>query len=357
MNVRLKPLKDQVIVVTGASSGIGLVTARIAAKRGARLLLIARNETALQQLTEKLNGESSKSHIATFVAGDVAEESVARSAAEEAVRRFGRIDTWINCAGISIYGRLVDVSLEDQRRLFETNFWGVVIGSRVAVEYLRQEGGALINIGSILSDRAIPLQGTYCASKHAVKAYTDALRMEVEHDGLPISVTLVKPGSIDTLYAEHAKNYLPNEPKNASPTYAPEVVAETILYCAEHPVRDVFAGGGAKIVSMLGSLAPRLTDKVMEYTMFAVQQSNQVDSDRQDNGLYGPARALQERGGRALYVAESSLYTQASLHPMVTGAVAALAGAVLISVLRRENSNGQSRRMRPMRSRTNEDFW
>jgi NAD(P)-dependent dehydrogenase (short-subunit alcohol dehydrogenase family) len=250
------------------------------------------------------------------------------------------------------------VSLEDQRRLFETNFWGVTIGSRIAVEHLRKNGGALINIGSILSDRAIPLQGIYCASKHAVKAYTDALRMEVEHDGLPISVTLVKPGSVDTPYTEHAKNYLPNEPQNAPPTYAPEVVAETILYCAEHPVRDVFAGGGAKVVSMFGSLAPRLLDKIMENTMFTAQQSDQADQDRQDNGLYSPARGLQERGGRALYVAESSLYTQASLHPLVTGAIAALAGATLISIFRRGSStNGHGRRMRPVRSRTNEDFW
>jgi hypothetical protein len=135
------------------------------------------------------------------------------------------------------------------------------------------------------------------------------------------------------------------------------VVAETILYCAEHPVRDVFVGGGAKVVSMLGHLAPRLTDKIMENTMFTVQQSDQADRDRQDNGLYGHARGLQERGGRAFYVAESSLYTRASLHPMVTGAVAAFAGVALISILRRGSSNGHGPVMRPARNRTNEDFW
>ena len=198
------------------------------------------------------------------MAGDVADEPALRRVAAEAISRFGRIDTWVNCAGISIYGRLMDVSLEDQRRLFETNFWGVVNGSRIAVQHLQKEGGALINIGSTLSDRAVPLQGIYCASKHAVKAYTDALRMEVEHDGLPISVSLIKPGAIDTPYAEHAKNYLANEPTVPPPVYAPEVVAETILYCAEHPVRDVFAGGGGKMLSFLGNLAPRRTDKVME---------------------------------------------------------------------------------------------
>lgn len=358
MNIRLKPLNEQVIVVTGASSGIGLVTARMAARRGARLMLTARNEQALQQVIREINGDRSNGGVADFAAGDVADEAVVRRVRDQAIDRFGRIDTWINCAGISIYGRVVDVSLEDQRRLFETNFWGVVTGSRIAVEHLRKEGGALINIGSILSDRAIPLQGIYCASKHAVKAYTDALRMEVEHDRLPISVTLVKPGSVDTPYAEHAKNYLPNEPQNASPVYyAPEVVAETILHCADHPVRDVFVGGGAKVVSMLGNLAPRLMDKVMNYTMFAAQQRDQAEQDRLDHGLYGPATGLQERSGRAPYVAESSLYTQASLHPMMTGAVAAVAGAALISLCRRGSANGHGSGMRPVRNRTNEEFW
>ncbi len=358
MNIRLKPLHEQIIVVTGASSGIGLVTARMAARRGARLILTARNEKALRQVTREINGHRSNGVVADFVAGDVADEAVVRRVADQAIDRFGRIDTWINCAGISIYGRVVDVSLEDQRRLFETNFWGVVIGSRIAVEHLREQGGALINIGSILSDRAIPLQGSYCASKHAVKAYTDTLRMEVEHDRLPISVTLVKPGSVDTPYAEHAKNYLANEPKNASPvSYAPEVVAETILYCADHPVRDVFVGGGAKVVSMLGSLAPRLTDTVMKYTMFTAQQRDQAEQDRLDHGLYSPAGGLQARGGRALYVAESSLYTSASLRPMMTGAVAAVAGAALISLCRRGSANGHGSGMRQPRSRTNENFW
>lgn len=352
MNVRLKPIKEQVIVITGASSGIGLVTARMAAKRGARVVAMARNEEALKQLAKEIKGDESTGGMATFVAEDVADEAAMHRVADQAIDRFGRIDTWVNCAGVSVYGRLTDVSLDDQRRLFETNFWGVVIGSRIAAEHLRKEGGALINIGSTLSDRAIPLQGIYCASKHAVKAYTDALRMEVEHDGWPISVTLIKPGAIDTPYAEHAKNYLPNEPTNPPPVYAPEVVAETILYCAEHPVRDVFAGGGGKMISFLGNLLPRFTDKVMEKTLFTVQQSSRPEEDRQDHGLYRPARGLQERGGRAPYVSESSLYTQVSLHPVATGAVVAMAGLTLASLLRHGlSANGGSRRRRPIEER------
>jgi hypothetical protein len=203
---------------------------------------------------------------------------------------------------------------------------------------MRHEGGALINIGSTSSDRAIPLQGIYSASKHALKAFTDALRMEIEHDGLPLSVTLVKPYAVDTPYAEHAKNYLPNEPATPPPVYAPEVVAETILHCAEHPVRDVFAGGGGKVVSVLGNLAPRLTDKLMQKTLFDAQQSERPEQDPHDNNLYAPASALQERGGRSPSVFESSLYTLASLHPILTGAVVAATGLTIASYVQRGRS-------------------
>jgi len=271
----------------------------------------------------------------------VGDEAAMRRVADEAIARFGRIDTWVNIAGVSIYGRLMDVSLEDQRRLMETNFWGVVNGSRIAIEHLRKQGGVLINMGSTLSDRAIPLQGIYCASKHAVKAYTDALRMEVEHDGLPIAVTLVKPYAIDTPYIDHAKNYLANEPAFPPPVYAPEVVAQTILHCAEHPVRDVFAGGSGKVVSALGRLAPRLTDKVME-SLFDMQQTDRPDHDRTANGLYSATSALRERSGRASHVAESSLYTQASLHPLVTGAMVVLAGLTLASAFRGRDGYGRN---------------
>ena len=335
---RLKPINQQVIVITGASSGIGLVTARMAARRGARVMLTARNHEALREAAEAIRGDESSGGMAAFLAADVSDESAMRRVGDEAISRFGRIDTWVNGAGVSVYGRLMDVSLQDQRRLFDTNFWGVVIGSRIAVPHLRK-GGALINIGSILSDRSIPLQGIYCASKHAVKAYTDSLRMELEHEGLPIAVTLIKPYSIDTPYAEHAKNYLATEPSFPPPVYAPEVVAEAILHCAEHPTRDVYAGGVAKLMATMANLAPRLTDKVME-SLFDVQLSDRPEEDRTNNSLYAPSTGLKERGGRAGYVAETSVYTQAALHPLFTGAALAATGLTLATWFRWRGSKG-----------------
>jgi len=336
MGIQLKKLDVQVVVITGATSGIGLVTARMAAKRYAKLVLAARNEDALKHLTEELNEAGGE---AMYVVADVGNEADVQKIYDEALGRFGRFDTWINNAGVSIYGRLDETSTEDHRRLFETNYWGVVYGSLAAVKYLRKHGGALINVGSILSDRAIPLQGAYCASKHAVKGFTDALRMELEEADAPVSVTLIKPSAIDTPYKDHAKKYLEVEPENPPPVYAPETVAEAILFSAENPERDVFVGGGGKALSALGEYAPRVTDKVMEMTMFDLQKTDEPPSHEKE-GLYDSAdSSLRERGGYAGYVAESSLYTKASLHPVTTGAVIALGIGLIYFALKRNDDN------------------
>ncbi|HEV2915681.1 MAG TPA: SDR family oxidoreductase [Pyrinomonadaceae bacterium] len=337
---QLRKLKDQTIVVTGASSGIGLVTARMAAARGARLVLAARSEDALRRLTDELRATGAE---AVYVVADVGREEDVRRISDAALRYFGGFDTWVNNAGVSIYGKMLEIPLEDQRRLFETNYWGVVHGSLAAARHLRGRGGAIINVGSTLSDRAIPIQGTYSASKHAVKGFTDALRMELEAEGAPISVTLIKPGAIDTPYPHHAKNYMDAEPTVPPPVYAPEVVASVILYCAEHPERDVFAGGGGKAISMSEKYAPRLTDKLMEWTMTRMQKSDEAPRPLEQNGLDRASGNLEERGGGHTYVAESSLYTKASLHPILTTALLVGAGLALAALWRPAQANGNNR--------------
>jgi NAD(P)-dependent dehydrogenase (short-subunit alcohol dehydrogenase family) len=214
--------------------------------------------------------------------------------------------------------------------LFETNFWGVVYGSLIATRTLKIHGGALINVGSTLSDRAIPLQGIYCASKHAVKGFTDALRMEVESDGAPISVSLIKPAAVDTPYKEHAPNYIDVEPENPPPVYAPNAVAETILYCAENAVRDVFVGGAAKAHSLAGKFAPRTFDRLMEATWLGQTRSGQPAQLRPFQSLYRSTdERLHERGSYGWPVLESSIYTKASLHPAITTVVTAGAALAL----------------------------
>jgi short-subunit dehydrogenase len=188
LKVHLKKIEDQVIVVTGASSGIGLTVARMAAQRGAAVVLAARDQNMLERLRDEITGAGGK---ALPVAADVSHFDDVHALAEKTIQYFGRLDTWVNNSGGSIYGQTLDVPVEEERKLFEVNYWGVVYGSRIAAKYLRTHGGALINLGSVASDRAIPLQAAYSASKHAVKAYTDALRSELEKDGAPVSVTLI----------------------------------------------------------------------------------------------------------------------------------------------------------------------
>ena len=312
MKVRLKPLTEQVMVITGGSSGIGLTTARRAAARGARVVIASRNEEDLQDAAADIQRRGGR---ARYVVTDVADPAGMERVADAAVGAFGRIDTWVNNAGVSFYAELLQAPLEDMRRVFEVNFWGMVYGSRAAVPRLRIQGGALINVGSVLSDRALPLQGAYSASKHAVKGYTDSLRMELEHEAAPISVTLIKPSAIDTPYYGHARNYLPHEPKPPAPVYDPETVAEAILRAAERPVRDVTVGGGGWLLSAIGAFAPRLTDRSMQAAMFRAQQSREPTLPRQDNLYRPPPREGEERGSYAGHVLRSSLYTRLALSP------------------------------------------
>jgi len=327
MKIQLKPIGEQVIVITGASSGIGLVTARMAAARGARVVLAARNARDLGDAVHRIRSEGGR---AVRVVADVSDEAQVAAIAETAVAEFGAIDTWINDAAVAMYGRIMDLDTADMRRQVEVNFWGTVYGARAAVPHLAREGGALINVASAVADRAIPLQGIYCAAKHAIKAFTDTLRMELEEAGTPVSVTLAKPGSIDTPFFQKARTLLGVEPQPVPPVYAPDVVAEALLHCAEHPVRDIVIGGMGKVIQ-LAALAPRVTDTYMERTTFDSQRTDQPVADGRGDNLYVP---LDHDGGERGHTwtgrtKESSLYTWAALNPGT--AVLALAGAAAMA--------------------------
>ena len=308
MALKLKRIRDQVIVITGASSGIGLTTAEMAAEAGARVVLNSRNEPELRKACERINARGGR---AVYVVGDVADADAMEMVANRAMSEFRGLDTWVNNAGIGMYGRLTQMSMADKRRLFDVNFWGVVNGCRAAVRHLRRSGGAIINIGSTTSDRAIPLLGMYSASKHAVKGYTDALRMELEESGAPVAVTLVKPASINTPFTEHARNYMEEEPEYAGAVYPPEEVARAILRCAEHPMRDVIVGGGGKLVSVMGAVAPRMTDLVMERTLFKGQKKN--EPRRGGDSLHAPQDDGRRNGRTEHHVMRRSAYTRAAM--------------------------------------------
>ncbi|MGL4609780.1 MAG: SDR family oxidoreductase [Trueperaceae bacterium] len=224
-------MHEQVLVITGASSGIGRITAEMAVQQGASVVLSARSQEAIEEIASIMRARGGN---ATSIAADVKHESEIKTLAQEAIHTCGRIDTWVNNAGVSLYGRITDVSSNDAHELFKTNFWGIFYGSRAAAQHMKNVGGTLINVGSTVGERALPIQGIYSTSKHAVKGLTDALRMELEHDNIPIQVTLIKPVPIATNYTKHVKNYMDKEAQVPDPVYHPDLVAAAILHCATH---------------------------------------------------------------------------------------------------------------------------
>jgi len=199
---------------------------------------------------------------AIWLTCDVADRQQVERVAAEAVARFGRIDTWVNDAGLAIYGRLDQITDSDGRRLFDVNFWGVVNGSLAALPHLRG-GGALINVGSEVSEAAIPLLGMYVASKHAVKGFTDTLRIEVaEVDKAPVSITLIQPTATDTPFPQHARNYQDKEPKLPTPQIEPQQVADAILEAAVKGGRHIKVGAMSKLNTVVAKILPAVGDKM-----------------------------------------------------------------------------------------------
>jgi short-subunit dehydrogenase len=332
MKVKLKPLDKQVMVITGASSGIGLVTARRAAEAGAKVLLVARDEAALRKAVSAIEGAGG---IADYAVADVGDEDQVAKAADKAVAAFGGFNTWVNDAGIGIFAPLIQTSTNEHERLFRTNYWGVVFGSLAAVKHFRQRGGgALINVGSIASDIPTPMLGAYSASKHAVEGYTDALRIELLKERAPISVTLIKPSGIDTPFAEHAANHLEGEARIPPPLYSPELVADAILSAARSGQREITVGGAGRAQTLFSRLAPVAFDWLATQIIPLLSDENEPRTE--SASLFEPAANGRERAeqqhGRSF-----SAYTSAALHPGVAlgvGLVAVLGVAAALGARR-----------------------
>ncbi len=351
----LKPLNQQAIVVTGATSGIGLAVARRAARAGACVFLIARGESDLKALCEELQAAGAR--VAWAVA-DVADHEALKEAAGKCVRLFGGFDTWVNNAGVSIFGVIRETSLEDQRRLFETNYWGVVNGSLVAADHLRERegGGAIINVGSILSDAPIPVQGVYSASKHAVKGFTNALRMELMREGAPVAVSLVKPGAIDTPYNRHARNLTGYAMQNPQPVYATHVVADTILYCASHPIREITVGGGGRLIASFYSALPGVAEPLFARFAPSLMRDRRSAWQPDEDGLYDPTEDGLDEEVYYPMVRQFSALAEVRKHPgIAAGVVAVLAGVGLATLLLNQRTGPT--RLETLRGRFNPREW
>ena len=337
MKPKLKPLAKQVMVLTGASSGIGLVTARKAAEAGAKVMLVARNEAALKKAVSDIRAAGG---TADYVVADVGDEGQVAKVVDKAVKRFGGFDTWVNDAGVGIYSPLAQTSTDEHERLFKTNYWGVVFGSLAAVTQLRKQrgGGALITVGSVASDIPTPMLGAYSASKHAVKGFTDTLRIELLKDKAPIAMTLIKPSGIATPFAEHAVDHLQGEALIPPPLYAPELVADAILDAARSGKREITVGGSGRAQTLVSRLAPSVFDWLG--AQFIPFLSDENAPKTESDNLYAPApggaKSDRERPDRD-NSRSFSVYTSSVLHPrlMVSlGLLAAVAAAAALETRR-----------------------
>lgn len=315
MNYRSMKIQDQVIVITGASSGIGRRTAVLAGERGARVVLGARSMKDLEEVRDEIISKGGK---AIAVEMDVSEIKDIIKLKDEALNAFGEINTWINNAGVAIYGYLLDENIEDERKLFETNFWGARNGSDIAVKAMKEKGGVLINLGSEVSVAAQPLLGMYSSSKHALKAFTDALRCELRDRKIPVEVCLIRPTAIDTPFADHAGNQLDEgSPSLPSPMYSPDVAAEAILRCAENPQRDVYVGGPARLSALLDTFFPKVKDMMAEARMKELKKGTEethkepkenLHHESSENAVHGSSEGIQLHHSLYTYLTSSPVF-------------------------------------------------
>ena len=341
--MQLKPIKDQVVVIVGASSGIGRECALRFAGRGAKVVVAARSEPGLQSLVNEIAARGGEGAYAVCDATDPAQ---VEAVADTAVQRFGRIDTWVNDAAVSVYARAEDTKPEEFRQVMEVNYLGQVHGALAALPRLRQAGGgALIAISSVESIVSLPLHSAYSASKHAVEGFIDALRRELMADGAPVSVTSVKPATINTPFFDNSRNKMDVKPKGPPPYYQPAVVADCVLYAAEHPVRDLFAGGAAKMMATTQMLAPKLVDAALARVGVPSSRTDEPEPGGAQGNLYSPRADDRAEGDFTSQARRLSLYTWMETHPPAKALAAGgvLAGIALL-LARRDGGNGSGAR-------------
>ncbi len=329
----IPPLHEQIVVITGASSGIGRATAHAFAKSGATVVIAARNEVALHDVAQAIMGAGGRAQV---VATDVADWQQVERLARETMNAFGRIDTWVNAAAGVVYATVEDTSIEEAERVLQVDLLGTIYGVKAALEQMKHQGrGTIINIGSVASIRALPYLSAYCAAKHGVKGFSESLRMELAREHPNIHVTLVLPSGVNTPFFNHARSKLGVKPMPIPPAYSPELVADAIVSAAERPRRDIYIGGPGFLLAVGERLSPALMDRVSLWgnALFRLQKSNEPD-DGVDN-LFQPMSETGRVHGDFPELTKPSMFTpvfelmptwqRLSLATFAAGVVAALA--------------------------------
>jgi NAD(P)-dependent dehydrogenase (short-subunit alcohol dehydrogenase family) len=270
-----KPLSEQVLVVTGASSGLGRAIARLAGERGAKIVVTARNEEALDNCVAEIERAGSE---ALAVPGDIADRSVVERGVEAAVERFGRIDTYVANAIVTVYAEAERLEEDELRRVWDVNFFGVVYGYWAALPHLRASRGTFLHVSSALAYRGIPLQAAYCSSKAGLRAFFESARVEEQKAGTGVAVSLVLPGAINTPQFDRDRQKIGYQPEPVPPIYQPEPFAEAALHCAEHPVRELPVSWGAQKLLWGQKVSPRAGDWLLRRNGWRSQHTAELKS-------------------------------------------------------------------------------
>lgn len=284
--MQLKPISQQVVVVVGASSGIGRETALQFAQRGAKVVAAARSQSGIDSLVDEIKSFTGE---ATGIVADVSDFNQVKAIADKAIEQYGRLDTWVHLAAVSIYATFEQTTPEEFKRLIDVNLMGQVYGAMAALPHIKREGrGALIHVSSVEARRSLPLQSAYAAAKHGIDGFLESLRVELQHEKLPISVTNVMPASINTPLFDKARTKLGVKPMGVPPIYQPHLVADAILKVAEHPKREVVVGGAGKMMLLGQRISPKLMDAYMRATGFKSQRTNEPKGSDAPDNLYEP---------------------------------------------------------------------
>jgi NAD(P)-dependent dehydrogenase (short-subunit alcohol dehydrogenase family) len=284
--MQLKPIAQQVVVVVGASSGIGRETAFRFASQGAKVLVAARSESGLLSLVNEI--QRAGGDVASIVA-DVAVFEQVQAIADRAIEVYGRIDTWVHAAATSVFSTFDRLTPEEFGRVIDVTLMGQVYGAMVALPHLKREGqGALIHISSMEGRRALPFQSAYSSAKHGLEGFLESLRVELAHEGHSISVTSVKPAVINTPFYNKGMTKLGVKPTGIPPYYQPSLVADAILHVAQYPTRDFIVGDVGKVLDVLQRISPSLVDQILALIGFQGQRTNEVKTEHDANNLYSP---------------------------------------------------------------------
>jgi short-subunit dehydrogenase len=330
----IRPVSEQAVVITGASSGIGRETALEFARHGASVAVAARNETALRATADEIERLGGR---AAVVPTDVSQAGEVDALAQRACETFGRIDTWVNAAAVSLYGTLDDVSTDEFQRVVDVNLMGQVHGTKAALAIMRERNsGVIVNIASVLGERAVPLQSAYSAAKAGIIRFSEAARLELAHEGRDVALCVLLLSSVNTPLFDHARSKTGHKPRPIPPVYEPEVVARAVVEVAQRPRPEAVIGGGGAGMFAAQRVSRRAVDRLLlgPGKIFAKQQASEPADDT-DN-LFDPSRGPGSSTGTIGSISKStSVYTERftldrRVRTGLGAAAAALAGLALI---------------------------